>query len=125
MQVDLITTGDWKKTEAWLERLEKGDYLHRLEAFGKAGVEALMSATPNRSGLTAKSWGYKIIDDPSFPGIEWFNTNVNKGVNIAIIIQYGHGTGTGGYVAGQDYINPAIRPVFDKIVDEIWKEVTR
>lgn len=123
MGISLVSSGDWKKTEAWLNRLSNGDYLSSLEAYGKAGVDALMKATPTYSGLTARSWGYRIINDPQFPGIEWFNTNVNRGVNIAIIIQYGHGTGTGGYVTGRDYINPAIQPVFDKIVEAIWKEV--
>ena len=123
--VSLVSSGDWKKTEAWLNRLATGDYLSSLESFGRIGVDALMKETPTDSGLTAKSWGYRVIDDRSFPGVEWFNTNVNNGVNIAIIIQYGHGTGTGGYVVGRDYINPAIQPVFDKIADEIWKEVSR
>jgi hypothetical protein len=89
------------------------------------GVDALANATPVESGLTAQSWYYEVESGGGRHRITWKNRNVNQGVPIAIILQYGHGTGTGGYVAGRDYINPAIRPAFEKIADEVWKEVTR
>ena len=89
------------------------------------GVDALASATPVESGLTAASWYFEVESGGGRHRITWKNSNVNGGVHIAIILQYGHGTGTGGYVQGRDYINPAIRPVFDKIEAEVWKEVTK
>lgn len=89
------------------------------------GVDALANATPVESGLTAQSWYFEVESGGGSHRITWKNRNVNQGVPIAIILQYGHGTGTGGYVAGRDYINPAIRPAFDKIADAVWKEVTR
>ncbi len=89
------------------------------------GVDALSSATPVDSSLTAKSWGYRVIKDRSRPGIEWYNTNIPGSTPVAILIQYGHATGTGGYVSGRDYINPAMRPIFDQIAVDVWKEVTR
>ena len=94
-----------------------------LEKYGQMGVEALRSATPIDSGKTAESWGCEISVRTEGGTIHWTNTNQNKGVYIAVILQYGHGTGTGGYVQGIDYINPAIRPVFDKIAEEAWMEV--
>ena len=95
-----------------------------LDRFGQAGVEALRAATPVQSGETASLWGYEIQNDGATVKIVWTNENINQGVNIAVIIQYGHGTGTGGYVQGRDYINPALRSVFDNIANEVWKEVT-
>ena len=94
-----------------------------LEKYAVMGVSALASATPVDSGVTANSWGYEIITTKEGATIHWTNTNQNKGVYIAVILQYGHGTGTGGYVQGVDYIIPAIRPVFDKISEEAWMEV--
>ena len=95
-----------------------------LERYAQMGVSALASATPVDSGKTASCWGYEIEASGEDATIYWTNTNQNKGVYIAVILQYGHGTGTGGYVQGRDYINPAIRPVFDKIAEEAWREVT-
>ena len=95
-----------------------------LDKYGQAGVAALASATPTDTGKTASSWRYEIISTGSGFKIDFLNSNINENVNIALILQYGHGTGTGGYVAGRDYINPAIQPVFDKLADEAWKEVT-
>lgn len=95
-----------------------------LERYAQMGVSALASATPVDSGQTASCWGYEIEMSGEDATIYWTNTNQNKGVYIAVILQYGHGTGTGGYVQGIDYINPAIRPVFDKIAEEAWREVT-
>jgi hypothetical protein len=117
------TTGSWKNTSSWLARISKGYLGSGLEKYGERGVDALSSATPRESGQTAESWGYRIKRNDNGFTIEWYNKHVVDGVNIAIILQYGHGTGTGGWVQGQNYINPAIRPVMDKIADDIWKEV--
>jgi len=101
-----------------------GDVYSELEKYGKLGVTALASATPKASGETANSWSYRVTKTKRYARIEWYNTNTVNGVNIAIILQYGHGTGTGGWVQGRDYINPALRPIFDKIASEVWKKVT-
>lgn len=117
--------GDFKKANSYLERVKEAVKLGMLNKYGRMGVEALASATPVDTGLTASCWGYRIERTSSSASIIFYNTNINKGVPIAIILQYGHGTGTGGWVEGRDYINPAIQPVFDKIVEDAWKEVTR
>lgn len=117
--------GNLKKTTKFLERTLKGDYLKNLDKFGREGVAALALATPVDTGKTSASWDYRIEKINSGTKIIWTNSNVNNGVNIAIILQYGHGTNHGGYVQGRDYINPAIRPIFDKIADNAWKEVTK
>lgn len=117
------SSGSFKNTLSFLQFLQSGRMFDVLSRGGKMGVEALRAATPKESGETANSWNYEIINSRGRHGIEWFNTHVNDGVNIAVIIQYGHGTGTGGYVEGIDYINPAIRPVFDKILDDVWRQV--
>ena len=104
--------------------MSKKEYLNVLKKYGDIGVAALASATPKESGRTASSWTYEISSSSGGSAITFLNTNVNRNVNIAIILQYGHGTGTGGYVRGIDYINPAIRPIFDNMVEEIWREVT-
>lgn len=116
--------GDFSKTEKFFNSLLKLDYLNVLERYGRAGVAALASATPKDSGLTAASWDYEITHNGKETSIAFTNSNVKDGVNIAIILQYGHGTRNGGYVAGRDYINPAIQPIFDKIASDAWKEVT-
>lgn len=118
-------TGDFKKTEKFFRKISKGDFFQALDAFGRKGVEALASATPVNSGKTADSWDYEIHRSSGQISIYWTNSNVNDGVNIAIILQYGHGTRNGGYVQGRDYINPAIRPIFDKIADDAWREITK
>ena len=118
-------TGDFSKTTKFLERAKRGDYLKVLDKYGKEGVKALSSATPVDSGTTANSWSYKIEKGNRSAKISFLNSNVNKGVPIAIILQYGHGTRNGGYVQGRDYINPAIQPIFDRIANEAWKEVTK
>lgn len=122
-KIKLKVKGDLKKTRRFLENAERGNYFSRLAEFAKEGVDALSSATPYDTGLTAKSWGYDISIENGKASILWTNSNVNDGVNIAILLQYGHGTGTGGYVKGTDYINPAIQPIMDKIAEEVWKEV--
>lgn len=115
--------GGFSKTEKFLNAMSGKRYLNALDAYGKEGVAALSAGTPKDTGLTASSWTYEIERTDSTTTLSWLNTNVNNGVNIAIILQYGHGTGTGGYVAGQDYINPAMKPIFDKISEKVWKEV--
>ena len=119
----LSTSGTFSSTESFLKRLLGGDQYGGLEKYGQMGVDALANATPRDSGETATSWRYSITRKRGGATIEWFNTHVVSGVNIAIILQYGHGTGTGGFVQGRNYINPAIQPVFDKIADEVWEKV--
>ncbi len=122
--ISLTSKGDWGSTIKQLKRMAQAkDQYANLDKYGKAGVAALARATPVDTGLTAESWKYKIVRTRGRPGIEWYNTNVRNGTSVAILIQYGHGTGTGGYVRGRDYINPAMRPVFDQIVSQFWKEV--
>lgn len=116
--------GDFRKVDNYFEKLLNAVKLGILDKYGRLGVQALSSATPVRSGKTASSWSYEISHEGSGGSIQFLNSNLNKGVNIAIILQEGHGTGTGGYVAGRDYINPALQPVFDQLADELWKEVT-
>ena len=117
--------GDFSKLNRFLERAKEAARLSILDKYGREGVAALASATPVDSGETANSWYYEIKHDNGSATITFNNSHINKGVPIAIILQYGHGTGTGGWVEGRDYINPAIQPIFDKIVDEAWKEVTK
>jgi hypothetical protein len=116
--------GELKRTEQFLQKMNKGDLFAALEQYGRAGVAALASATPHDSGLTAASWNYEISRSRGSYRITWTNTNTVDGLPIAIMLQYGHGTGTGGWVQGRDYINPAIRPIFDKIAESVWKAVT-
>lgn len=116
--------GDFSKTEKFLNNISKKLYYRNLQKYAEQGVAALASATPVDSGTTANSWGYEIRQTKNSVSIYWTNSNVNKGVPIAVIIQYGHGTRNGGYVQGRDYINPAMRPIFDKIAESVWKEVT-
>lgn len=115
--------GNFNRTERLLNKLRGQQYLNILDRYGQAGVRALSSATPMDSGKTASSWTYQIERGLNKTIISWSNTNVNDGVNIAILLQYGHGTGTGGYVQGRDYINPAMQPIFDNLAQEAWKEV--
>lgn len=115
--------GNFNKIEKFLNKVSGAKYLNILDQYGQQGVDALAAATPKDTGNTASCWAYEISHDSSRTIISWYNTNVNKHVNIAIILQYGHGTGTGGYVQGRDYINPAMQPIFDRIADEAWKEV--
>lgn len=118
------SSGSFKKTENFLQRMLKGDLFNSLEQFAREGVAALSSATPVDSSLTSQSWDYEIKKSRGFYQIIWTNSNVVDGRPIAILLQYGHGTGTGGYVEGYDYINPAMRPVFDRISENVWKAVT-
>lgn len=125
MGITFKHTGDFSKTLQFLSIITKKQYLNKLNNYGLEGVKALADATPKRTGLTAASWNYKIEDVDGKVTMTWFNTNVQNGVPIAIILDYGHGTGRGTYVQGKHYISPAIQPVFDRIANEVWKEVTR
>lgn len=122
--LSISSTGDLNHIQKFLEKCLNRDYMAILHKYGQQGVQALSLATPLDSGETATSWDYEIEQDGDSITIAWNNKNVNHGVNIAVILQYGHGTGTGGYVAGRDYINPALRPIFDDIADAVWKEVS-
>ena len=117
--------GDYSKVTRYLEKVKASARLGILDKYGREGVAALESATPVRTGLTARSWSYEIEHANGSATITFNNSNIQNGVPIAIILQYGHGTGTGGWVEGRDYINPAIQPIFDKIADDAWREVTR
>ena len=117
--------GDFSKTSKYLGRVKRaGDLSSRLEKYGKEGVAALAAATPVDTGLTARSWYYTITQSNGSVTISFNNSNRQNGVLIAIILYYGHSTRNGGWVEGRDYITPAIRPVFDKIANEAWREVT-
>lgn len=117
--------GDFSKLSRYLERAKEAVKIGDLDKFGREGVEALASATPVDTGLTAASWYYKITHNKGSVTITFCNSNTQNGVPIAIILFYGHGTRNGGWVQGRDYINPAIRPVFDRIADNAWREVTK
>ena len=121
--IKITHRGSLNKTENFVIKLSKRDYLKVLEYYGKLGVAALEEATPKDTGKTAASWDYKIIQNRSTSKIVFTNSNVVEGYPIAILLQYGHGTGSGGWVEGRDYINPAIQPIFDEIAHNMWKEV--
>lgn len=122
--ITFTVTGSTKRTQDFLRKIQSGGMYAGLESIAKRGVVALASATPVDSGVTANSWSYEIEKRDGGVTISWLNTHVEDGVHIAIILQYGHGTGTGGYVSGRDYINPAIKPIFDEIANDVWKQVT-
>ena len=117
--------GDFSKLTRFLEKAKEVVRLGDLDKYGREGVAALASATPIESGRTASSWYYQVENKNGSASITFYNSNVNKGVPIAIILQDGHGTRNGGFVQGRDYINPAIQPIFDRIADEAWREVTK
>lgn len=117
--------GDFSRTMRYLGKLQKAIRLADLDKYGQEGVAALASATPVETGQTANSWYYKIERRGSSASISFYNSNIQNGILIAIILQYGHATHNGGWVQGRDYINPAIRPLFDKIADNAWREVTK
>ncbi len=117
--------GDFSKLSSYLEKAKEAARIGVLDKYGREGVAALASATPVETGRTAGSWYYEIKRQNGSVSLIFNNSNVNKGVPIAIVLQYGHGTGTGGWVQGKDYINPAIQPVFDRIAETAWKEVTK
>ena len=117
--------GDFSKTMQFLVQAKKGVKLSDLDKYGREGVAALASATPVDTGETANSWYYEIVHENGTITITFNNSHIQNGVPIAVILQYGHGTGTGGWVEGRDYINPAIQPLFDKIAENAWREVTK
>lgn len=117
--------GDFSKLTRFLERAKETVRVGDLDKYGREGVAALASATPVDSGQTANLWRYEIINKQGSATITFSNSNIQNGVPIAILLQYGHGTRNGGWVQGRDYINPAIQPIFDKIVNEAWREVTK
>ena len=117
--------GDFSKTSRYLAKAKKAVKIKDLDRFGKEGVAALASATPIDTGLTASSWYYEIEQENGSVVIRFNNSNIQNGVPIAIILQYGHGTKNGGWVQGRDYINPSIQPIFDKIANNAWREVTK
>ena len=121
--IEIKQSGSFKNTEAFLERAKNVVKLGVLDKYGRKGVEALELATPKDTGLTSKSWKYRITNNKDYSTISFFNTNIQNGIPIAIILQHGHATRNGGYVQGRDYINPAIQPIFDKLAEEVWKEV--
>ena len=123
--IQIRQKGDFKKLTSFLERAKEGLDIGVLDKYGRKGVSALSSATPVDTGLTASSWFYKIENKNGVAKIEFHNSNIQNGVQIAVILQYGHGTRNGGYVVGRDYMNPAIQPVFDELAENAWKEVTR
>ena len=124
MSITYKVSGSFRNTERFLDRASKSDIRRILERYGREGVAALRSATPVDSGETAASWDYEIEVNGDKRAIYWTNSNINDGVSIAVILQYGHATGTGGYVQGRDYINPTMQTIFDQIADDAWKEVT-
>lgn len=125
MPIQFTVSGSFDRTEHFLARLKTGRFYSALESCAQAGVDALEAATPEDTGATAASWSYEIDISGSDAKIYWTNSHLDEeGTPIAILLQMGHGTGTGGYVQGRDYINPAMRPVFDQIEQAVWKEVT-
>lgn len=123
--IEFTSSGSFEKTDAFLKSMSRHDILKSLSGFGQEGVNALSSATPMDSGETALSWKYEVIRERGSYSIVWSNTHIdNGGTPVAILLQYGHGTRNGGYVQGRDYINPAIKPIFDKIAENVWKAVT-
>lgn len=125
--IRLSSTGSFSNTEKFLQRMKSRSYFDEVSKYGTAGVKALQKATPIESGETANSWYYQIIDRPGYFAIHWFNSHSEEpgSIPIAAIIQYGHGTKNGGYIQGRDYINPAMQPIFDQMLDDMWKEVTK
>lgn len=125
MGIIITQKGSFNNVERYLKRLMRGEQYAILNKYGAKGVDALSNATPIDGGLTAQSWDYTIIQRKGYYSIRWHNRNEVNGVPIAVMLQYGHGTGTGGYVQGRDYIMPAMRPIFDQILADVMREVTK
>lgn len=121
--IEIKHTGSFRKTEKFLKTMSKRDYTATLRKYGELGVAALAEATPKDSGITAASWSYELAKEDGYYTIYWKNSSRNDGANIAILLQYGHATGAGVYVKGVDYVNPAIKSVFDQMATELWNEV--
>lgn len=122
--ITITTTGSFKSTQAFLDHVHSLNIQSILESCGQMGVSALSSATPQETGRAANSWGFTVSKSGGMYELAWTNSDTENGFSVVIMLQIGHGTGTGGYVQGRDFINPAIRPVFDKIADTVWKAVT-
>lgn len=122
--ITFSSKGDFRNTERFLSRMSRQDIMASLNRYGREGVAALALYTPKDSGASAESWTYEIKKDKLGFSITWMNTNVVSGIPVVILLQYGHATGTGGYVRGRNFINPAIQPIFDRIADDVWKAVT-
>lgn len=125
MKIKISPKGDFSKTYKYLKNIEDALKNGEFDKYGKMGVEALTNATPRDTGKTANSWEYRVVRMRTRVKLEWYNTNENDNVNIAVLIQYGHTTKSGGYVRGIDYINPAMKPIFDEIADKLWKEIVK
>lgn len=125
MGVTIKHSGNFNNLDRFLKNSKRIKFQEVLDSYGREGVKALSSATPKRYGTTAASWGYTLNIKKNSILLEFTNSHINKGIPIAIIIQYGHATRNGGWVQGRDYINPAIQPIFDKIASDIWREVTQ
>lgn len=123
--IRVSTRGSNQKTEQFLGRMKARQEFTGLEKYGPIGVAALKLATPVDSSETANSWYYEIIRKPGYFSIQWLNSHMEESISIAAIIQYGHATGSGAYIEGRDYINPAMKPIFDQIANDMWREVTR
>ena len=121
--ITFTSKGNFSKTYKFLNKVLRQDYMNVLDKYGQKGVDALRRATPKESGLTADSWDYVITKKGDDIRIHFVNSNIQNGVNVAILLQYGHATKSGGYVQGIDYINPTLAPIFEKLADEAWKEV--
>ena len=122
--ISMSAQGDFKLTQTFLMKVRSKAFYKSIVKYGDAGVDALARATPKETGVTAAAWTYEIKVDANSFSIIWSNTNLKNGTPVAIFIQYGHGTGTGGYVPGTDFINPALKPIFDQIIRDVWREVT-
>jgi hypothetical protein len=122
--IGFTSSGSTDRTQQFLKKMQSGELLRGLEPLAQQGVIALASATPTDTGLTASSWGYEISVEGTKVEIAWTNSHREGGPPVAILLQYGHGTGTGGYVSGRDFINPSIQPIFDMIAEEVWRRVT-
>lgn len=126
MPISFTAKGNWDKTDKFLNKAKRGDFFAVLEKYGEQGVRALQGATPKNTGRTAEAWTYQIESKSGYHSIHWLNTHEDsQGHPIAVLLQYGHGTRQGGYVQGRDYINPAIRPIFDEIANAVWKVVNQ
>lgn len=123
--VSVTQKGNFKKTDRFLGKLVGFHYENKLKHYGELGVQALKAATPKDSGLTAESWNYEIVEEKGRTALYFRNENMSDGVPVAILLQYGHATRNGGFVEGIDYINPALRPIFERMAREVWKEVVR
>lgn len=123
--IGVTHSGSFKNTERFLKRMSRRQQFPSLDTYGQRGVDALANATPKDTRETSKRWRYQIDQDHTGITISWYNDNEENNIPIAILIQYGHATGTGGYVQGRDFINPAMQPVFDQIADELWKKVIK